>query len=165
MPGEIKVSGLKELNDNLRNLGSVTGTKAMRGGMFAATKPLIQRSKQNASIFSQSGALEHALRRVFKIETRTGASGEASRFTISIGAKVRDRVAIALYNLFHKPKRPRRGIFHGHFLEFGTATGTRPWHFLEGALRSTQSICASLMASETAKRVKRALTTKRPVND
>ncbi len=143
--------------------------------MFSATKPLLDRSKVNASAFSRpgakfdgkvsSGALKEATVRSFRTG-RTGAVlGGGTRFTMTVGPRVKHRMAVALYNLVHKPKRPRRGIYHGHFLEWGTRTGTTARHYLERALRATQGACVALLATETGKRVARALGTKRPVND
>lgn len=164
---KIEVKGLNEVRQQLINLGSVAGTKAMRQAMFAATKPLLARARQNTGIFSRSGALQKSLRRVFLAE-RFGfaAFGDnGSTFTISLGPKRRDRTAVTLYNLVYKPKHPRRGIYYGHFLEWGTKRGVHPWHWLEGALKSTAQQCVSLLGSETQKRIDKCLRTKRPVND
>lgn len=165
MTGEIKVTGFKDLQKRLASVGSITGTRAMRGAMFASTKPLLERTKQNAGIFSHSGALRQSLRRLFKVENSTLTSGDGSRFTISVGPKIRDRLAITLYNLFYRRKRPRRGIYHGHFLEWGTKTGTQAWHFMAGAVRSMASSTTELLAVQLGKRLDKATKTGRPVND
>lgn len=167
---EIKVKGLKELQQQLINLGSITGTKAMRGAMRAATKPMLLRIKTTVPV--SSGALQAAERQVFFVSNffsplrwfGGGASGDGSTFTIKIGAKVRDRTAIALYNLVHKRKRPRRGIYHGHYVEFGTKSGTPRRDFMRNAAESTAERCVVLLASELGKRIDRALKSKRPVN-
>jgi len=46
-----------------------------------------------------------------------GASG--SRFVVVIAPKAKDRVATALANLFYKRRRPIRGVFWGHLVEWG----------------------------------------------
>lgn len=162
----VEVKGLDELRKQLINLGSVAGTKAMRQSMFAATKPLLAQAKANESRSSRSGALRESLRRSFRIGKSKGVFSEGgSTFTISVGPKTKSRTAIALYNLVYRPKRPRRGIYHGHFIEFGTKTGTQARHHLEHALLSSQVQCTFGLANELRKRIERALRTKRPVND
>jgi HK97 gp10 family phage protein len=153
----IKVTGLKEIQQQLINLGSIAGTKAMRGAMRAATKPLLQKAKATAP--SRSGALREALAQTFSVS----AFGSGSRFSILVGPKVKNRTAVALYNLIYRTKR--RGIYHGHFLEFGTATGTKATGFLRNALESTAQQCVSLLGSEIKKRIDKALISKRPAND
>jgi HK97 gp10 family phage protein len=151
----VTVRGLKELEARLRDIGSVAGTKAMRSAMFTATKPILDRAKANAP--SRSGALRLALSRTFAIKSTGGGLlfGDApgSRFLIFIGPKVKNRTAVALYNLVYKPRRPRRGIFHGHFLEFGTKSGTRRTDFLKRALESSANEAVRRLADALKKRI------------
>lgn len=135
----IQVRGLKELQERLRELGTVSGSRAMRSAMFTASKPILAKAKATAPV--RSGALREALARSFGVKTSSGSiifgTGAGSRFSVLIGPKVRNRTAIALYNLVHKRRRPRRGIYHGHFIEFGTRAGTKATHWLRNALEST----------------------------
>jgi HK97 gp10 family phage protein len=201
---EIKVHGLKELEDRLREMSAVAGTKAMRSAMFAASKPILDRAKATAP--AKSGALREALARTFSVSKSSGGFGfssrssgfgasiargfgislgaEGSRFSILIGPKVRNRTAVALYNLVHKTKR--RGIYHGHFIEFdhrigskrtGTLSrartgkgvlratqrgksfglGTVPGtHFLRNALQATASQATAMLAEVLKKRIEAA---------
>lgn len=134
---DVQVKGLKELEDRLIEIGSVAGTKAMRSALFTATKPILDQAKATAP--KRSGALGVALTRSFVTEA---GSESGSKFTVKIGPKSKNRTAVALYNLVYKPKRPRRGIFYGHFLEFGTRRGTKATHWLRNALqsRATQAV-------------------------
>lgn len=129
----------------------------MRSAMFTATKPILDRAKANAPV--RSGALRQAIARTFGV--KSGARvlfGDVpgSRFSILIGPKVRNRTAIALYNLVYKPRRPRRGIFHGHFLEFGTKSGTRRTDFLKRALEASASQAVLKLAETLKKRIEAA---------
>lgn len=147
----------------------------MRGAMFTATRPLFDRAKQNASVFSRpnakidgkvsSGALREATVRSFRVGKGGAFLSSGSTFTMSVGPRVKHAKAVSLYNLVHRPRQPRRGIYHGHFLEWGTRKGVVARHYLERALRATQGACVALLSSEIAKRIARALGTRRPVND
>jgi HK97 gp10 family phage protein len=151
----IKVTGLKELQAKLIEIGSVAGTKAMRSAMFTASKPILDRAKANAPV--RSGALRQAISRTFAVRSMGGAYhfGEVpgSRFSILVGPKTKNRVALALYNLVYKPKRQRRGIYHGHFLEFGTSRGTKRTDFLRRAIESSASEAVNKLAEALKKRI------------
>ena len=160
----IVVRGLKEVQKQLINLGSVTGTKAMRGAMRAATKPLLAKAKAMAPV--RSGALREALAQTFTARSQSGffGFGSGTRFSILVGPRIKSRTAVALYNLVYKPRTPIKGIFYGHFLEFGTATGTERTNFLHNSLLSTFPQCVNLLAVELKKRIEKALKLKRPVD-
>lgn len=153
----IKVHGLRELEQKLIEIGSVAGTKAMRSAMFSASKPILDRAKANAP--TRSGALRHALSRTFAVKSLGGyrfGDLPGSRFSILVGPKVKNRTAIALYNLVYKPRRPRRGIFYGHFLEFGTSRGTRRTDFLRRAIEASASEAVNKLAEVLRKRIEAA---------
>jgi HK97 gp10 family phage protein len=69
-------------------------------------------------------------------------------FTVSIAPIAKSRTAIALYNLFYRSKR--RGIFHGHFAEFGTQR-SRKQPFLKPALDTKGPQAVSILAAEIKK--------------
>lgn len=156
----IQVRGLRELQERLRALDRVAGTKTMRSAMFVATKPILDRARATAP--RRSGALQLALARTFAVKTRSGGLlfGDAagSTFSILIGPKTRHATAIALYNLVYRLRRRRRGVIHGHFLEFGTAHGVRATHFLLRALESTSPLAVNQLAAELKKRIEAAVT-------
>lgn len=151
---DIEVKGLKELEDRLIELGAVAGMKAMRSAMFTASKPTLDQAKATAPV--RSGALRESITRTFSAASKTG-SKEGSRFSVRIGPKVKNRTAIALYNLVYRLKRPRRGIFYGHFLEFGTNAGTKATHWLRNALQATAARSAQLLAETLKKRIEAAV--------
>lgn len=153
---EIKVTGLKELQQRLKEIGSVSGTKVMRSAMFTATKPILDRAKATAP--KRSGALQVALTRTYTVDNKRVTSDDVNgaRFSILVGPKTRNRTAIALYNLVYRRKKPRRGIFYGHFLEFGTKTGTHATNWLRRALESTSTTVTELLASTLKKRIETA---------
>lgn len=134
---EVKVHGLKELQKRLVEIGSVAGTKSMRSAMFTATKPIMEQAKANTARFTRSGALRESISRTFGVKVSGGfvfgSDTAGSRFSILVGPKLRNRTAIALYNLVYKKKRPIRGIFYGHLLEFGHRIGTRKTGYLSRA--------------------------------
>jgi hypothetical protein len=158
---QIKVSGLKEVEAQLLKLGSKEGTKVLRAAMLRATKPIQDQAKANAAaIPSGSGALEKSIGRRFEIGGR-GVFGEGllpnlgGKFNVVIAPLKSSRVAIALYNLFYQPKRKRRGIYHGHFVEFGIRGPAR--HILQRALDSRGSQSVQSLASEIKAGIERLL--------
>ncbi len=152
----VTVRGLKELEARLREIGSVAGTKAMRSAMFTATKPILDRAKANAPV--RSGALRLALTRTFSVKSISGGflEGAGSRFLVLIGPRAKNRTAVSLYNLTYRLRRPRRGIFHGHFVEFGTKRGTRRTDFLKRALETSAAEAANKLAEALKKRIEAA---------
>lgn len=155
---DIQVRGLKELEQRLIDMGSVAGAKAMRSAMFTASKPILDHAKATAP--KRSGALAQALSRTFQSKRLSASTlfsaGEGTRFDVFIGPKTKNRTAIALYNLVYKRKRQRRGIYHGHFLEFGTKRGTKATHWLEKALKATANRATELLAVTLKKRIEAA---------
>lgn len=137
MTSVVQVKGLKELQKRMIEIGSVSGTKAMRSAMFVATKPLMEQAKSNTAAFTRSGALRESISRTFGVKVASGfifGSDQAgSRFSILVGPKLKHRTAIALYNLVYRKKRPLRGIFYGHLLEFGHRIGTKKTGYLSRA--------------------------------
>lgn len=117
------IKGLKEVDEALVKLGAVAGEKVIRSTLFSAARPILDQAVSNISaIPTGSGALAKATRRVYlRAQSKSaglfGSSG--SRFVVSIAPKAKDRVATALANLFYKRKRPIRGVFWGHLVEWG----------------------------------------------
>jgi hypothetical protein len=154
----IKVTGLREVEAQLLKLGSKDGTKVLRSGMLRAAKPIEQQAESNAAaIPGGSGALEKAIGRRFQIAGR-GVFGEGSlprmggRFEVVIAPFNNSRVAIALYNLFYR--RKRRGIFHGHFVEFKNSGGRK---ILSRALNTRGAEAVQSLAREIKVGIERLL--------
>lgn len=159
---EVKVSGLQELETKMVELGQIAGTKAMRSAMWYATTPLLSRAKELVS--NRSGSLQVALSRRFVVGAASNllASATGSKFTVQVLPKAKNRTAIALYNLVYKPKRPRRGIFYGHLVEFDHRVGkssrvVQGTHFLLNALRATQTTVMSRFVEALGRKVAEAL--------
>lgn len=116
------LKGLKEVDERLASLGQLAGEKVMHSTMFVAMKPVMEAARTNATAIQRSGALAKSIRRVF-LKSAAGAfqalTRTASRFIVSVAQKIRDQTAIALANLVYRPRRPRRGIFWGHLVEWG----------------------------------------------
>lgn len=154
----VRVSGLKELDAKLKQIGAVAGQKAMRSSLFAASKPILDQAKANTARWPRgSGALNLSLGRRFSVSQNVT---EGSRFTIGIGPRAKARAAIALYNLVYKRKRPIRGIFYGHLLEFrhkdraGGDVEARP--FLLPALQTKHEEATRLLAQKLEQEIAKA---------
>lgn len=117
----VEMKGLKEIENSLLRLGSVAGEKTIRSVLFRAAKPIWEQARQNiAAIPTGSGALHKATRRVQLRTVRFSAGG--SRFAIGVAPKAKDRTAVALANLHYRRRKPIRGVFWGHLVEWGFTT-------------------------------------------
>lgn len=178
---EMKLSGLKEVEDALIRLGAVAGERVMRQSLFAAVKPIMEASRANiAHIEGGSGALHESIGRTFRktIGLSAAVSGQGTRFVIQIGPRINSRAAISLYNLYYH--RHIRGIFYGHLVEFGhrvakrgggylkklnrpngkgaIAIGfVRPQPFLRPALESKSLQATFIFSNQVKRRAERAL--------
>lgn len=125
----VKVNGLKEVDDALAALGPVAGEKVIRATLFRAAAPILERVQSGLAIVQRgSGALHKATRRVYMkagSSTRGGVKSSGTRFVVAVAPKVKDQTAIALANLKYKRKKPIRGVFWGHLLEWGHRVATR----------------------------------------
>jgi hypothetical protein len=137
------IRGLKEVDEALASLGPIAGEKVMRSVLFSSATPILDRTKSGLSIIQRgSGALAKATRRVYLkagASTRGGGGGSGSRFTVAVAPKVKDQTAIALANLHYKGKKPIRGVFWGHLLEWGHRVATRS----SGRLSRSKSVSHS----------------------
>lgn len=120
-PVTIDVKGLRDVEDRMILLGSLSGEKVMRATLFVAVKPILDQAVANiAAIPTGSGALAKATRRVYlRPSVNSSLSSSGSRFTVAVAPKVKDRTAIALANLVYRRRKPIRGIFWGHLVEWG----------------------------------------------
>lgn len=126
---DVKVSGFKEIDENLAQLGAVAGEKIMRSSLFTAVKPIQDRAVAGLSAIPHgSGALAKATRRVYLrpgSRLSDGSTSSATRFVVAVAPKTKDQVALALANLHYKRKKPLRGVIWGHLLEWGHRIGSR----------------------------------------
>jgi len=164
----VNLKGLRDVEDRLATLGSVGGEKVMRSVLYAATKPIAEAAKANAQALvgsadprrpSGSGALAKSIRRVY-LRPRGLATG-GQRFTVSVAPKAKDRVAVALANLVYKRKRPIKGIYWGHLVEWGhksRGAGSVPGrNVFRRAIDTTRATAVSIFEREIARRVERAV--------
>lgn len=155
----IKVTGLRELEKQLQALGSKDGTRVLRAAMMRAAEPIQKQAQINAAALPNgSGALEKSIGRRFVIGTQKSASqflpDLGGRFTVVIAPLKTSRVAVALYNLFYR--RKRKGLFHGHFVEFGT-NRSKKQPFLAPALNARGPQAVAVLADEIRKGIERLL--------
>lgn len=160
----IKVTGLREVEKQLQVLGSKDGTRVLRAAMMRAAEPIQKQAQMNAAALPNgSGALEKSIGRRFVVGKQQSSlilPDLGGRFSVIIAPLRSSRVAVALYNLFYR--RNRRGIFHGHFVEFGTQRSKkRP--FLAPALNARGPQAVAVLADEIRKGIARLL--KRRAND
>jgi len=123
------LNGLAQVEYNLEQLGKVAGGRVMRASLFAASKPILDVAASQVRTFSRSDSLLIALGRTFRHTISTVPDDRGGRWRMSIGPRVKNRRAVTVHNQTYN--RKRRGIFHGHFLEWGHRVGNR----LTGRLR------------------------------
>jgi hypothetical protein len=118
------LKGLAEAELALERLGPVGGAKVIRAASFAATLPILRVAQSLTQQMPGSGSLSKAMGRTFKA-TPGGAVLESAggRFVTWVGPRVNVRAAVSLHNMFYR--RKRRGVFHGHFLEWGHRVGNK----------------------------------------
>jgi hypothetical protein len=118
----VEIEGLKEVDEKLTLLGAVAGEKVVRSTLFQAAKPTMESTRAAATSIQRSGALAKAIRRVYVRDPETrgrSALAGGSRFVVAVAPKAKDQVAVALANLVYRRKRPIRGVYWGHFVEWG----------------------------------------------
>lgn len=164
----VNLKGLRNVEERLTTLGSVGGERVMRSVLYAATKPILAAAKANAQALvgsadpkrpSGSGALAKSIRRVY-LRPR-GLTTGGQRFTVSVAPKAKDRVAVALANLVYKRRRPIKGIFWGHLVEWGhksRGTAAVPGrNIFRRAIDTTRATAVDIFEREIARRVDRAV--------
>ena len=154
MSADIKVRGLRDVEQMMLDLRGPEMTRALRLAMLKAAQPIETAAKERAPV--GSGALRESIGRWFQAEKKEvfGISlpNMGGRFKVKVGAKIGDRAANALHNLAYK--RKRRGIFYAHFLEFGTKRMSRR-AFLTPALQSTSAEAIETFDRDIRARIKR----------
>jgi HK97 gp10 family phage protein len=167
----LEFRGLDALEANLSRLETVARERVLRRAMIRAFRPVLHAARLAAP--RRSGALRQSLAIVAGTALRNG--GLAQRFaptavlgdktlaaSVAVVPRIKDSRAIALYNLDYgrTGNRRIRGIFYGHFLEFGTKRGVRPRRFLYNALRANAQTVIDRFAKEIGVEIKRTLSRK-----
>lgn len=163
MEVEVKMTGMKELNARLDELGALGEKKLLSRVVRRVTKPTSVAAKANLLRFRKSGALGAAV----GVYARRVRGQEVVAF--QVGAKKKHKTALFVHNAFYG--RRRKGVFYGHLLEWGHRIGTRktgwlkkrsrpsgaggvsggtvaPREWLSPALHSTQSRMVSAFVEE-----------------
>lgn len=118
----ITVTGLREVEKVLLELGSKSGTAVLRKSMLKALDPASDQAK--ASVPVASGSLRQSITRRFLI----GSSSKAATTLPALGGRFRAQLypafkakrAIAKYESYYG--RKIKGVRHGHLVEFGFTT-------------------------------------------
>lgn len=143
MEVDVKVHGLAELEARLIELGALHGERAMRRVLRKVAAPVQERAAQNASAIGKSRSLAAAVKVVL---VKPESPDEVAR--VSVAPRSKDRTAVFVHNAYYD--RKRKGIFHGHFLEFGHRIGTS-----KGRLRRPSRALTEKGLARYAKRLAR----------
>jgi HK97 gp10 family phage protein len=139
MSADLKVKGLRDLEQMLLDLRGPQASRAIRAAMLKAAEPIVSAAKANVP--TRSGALRESITRWFVVDGKESVLGidlpsMGGKFRVTVGPSTKARTAVALHNLAYR--RRRSGIFYGHFLEFGTRFRGRH-QFLAPAIQSTSA--------------------------
>lgn len=125
---DVEVLGLKQLSEKLkREIPQKARHRLMARALKRAARPMVRAARQNALSDSGSGALSAS---ITSWTEKKSASKESGHFaSVHVGPKRGNKRQIARYYQFYgkkpTPVRLKRGIFHGHFVEFGHVVRTR----------------------------------------
>jgi HK97 gp10 family phage protein len=152
--------GLAELDEKLQALSSVARERSLRRAMWPAMAPVLNHAKAGAP--RRSGALAVAMARA----VQTAGKGRGLSFggqekslvaRVVVTPRRNNRQAVALHNIFYSRKRPIRGIYYGHFLEFGTKRGVKPLKFMNRAISSNAQRVINIFAEQLEKAIRTEL--------
>jgi HK97 gp10 family phage protein len=161
----LKVTGIREIVQNLAALGPQVSRRIGRGAMSKAMKPVLASAKGNAARIAKSGSLVAALK------TRVQSADQIRRGFLGIGNTKdavrgsvvpvgKDRKALALYSLHYRKKRLVRRIRHGHLVEFGTKrSAAKP--FMRAAIEQNGQRVVDTLANEMRAGIDRELRRRR----
>ena len=133
---ELQVTGLKDLEKKLiREIPVKARSNVMARALKISAKPMIATAKSKAMNGDSSGALSMAIAPWTETKSKTRKAGLFVR--VHVGPRRSNKKALARYFGFYgiapTPKQFKRGIYHGHFVEFGSK-GRSPKPFLRPAL-------------------------------
>lgn len=151
---DLTFTGVEALQANLKRLEAVAREKALLRGMRRAFRPVLIAAQANAP--RRSGALRLSLGIVSR---KSAALGRGVAASVYVTPRSRYGRAVALYNFdYGRQSRKRiRGIFYGHFMEFGTKRGIQPRRFLHRAVQANAQRVIDLFGVELEKEIKKAL--------
>lgn len=150
----LRLEGLDQVIKNLEGLKPIAREKAMRSAMFKAMRPVLQAVQ--ATTPRRSGALRVAMSRVYLRPTARAAL-DALAYRVAVGPKSRNKGAIALANFSYGRTKRIRGVYWGHFLEFGTKRGIKPGRFMQRALQSNAQQVIDIFSNDIEGQIRRQL--------
>lgn len=116
---DVTVSGLRELEARLIELGALAGRRALTSAMRSAAKPMVAAASRNAR-GDDSGALSASIG-VFTVRKKLASRDTVAQ--VGVGPIKKNRTALFVHNSFYR--RKRKGIFYGHLIEYPHRVGTR----------------------------------------
>ncbi len=159
---EISLSfeGIDELDEKLQALSTIGRERALRRAMWPAMVPVLEHAKANAP--RRSGALAVAMARAIQSAgkgkgLRFGGQDKSLVARVVVTPRRNNRQAVALHNIFYSRKKPIRGMYYGHFLEFGTKRGVKPMKFMNRAISSNSQRVINIFAEQLEKAIRTEL--------
>lgn len=154
LEASLRLDGIDQVLRRLEGLSPIAREKALRGAMFKAMRPVLQAVV--ATTPRRSGALRLAMKRVYLRPTaRQLVDNVAAR--VAVAPKARDRRALALANFSYGRTKRLRGVYWGHFVEFGTRRGIKPGRFMQRAIQANAQQVINIFADDIEKQVRRQL--------
>lgn len=154
LEASLRLDGIDQVLRRLEGLSPIAREKALRGAMFKAMRPVLQAVV--ATTPRRSGALRLAMKRVYLRPTaRQLVDNLAAR--VAVAPKARDRRALALANFSYGRTKRLRGVYWGHFVEFGTKRGIKPGRFMQRAIQANAQQVIDIFADDIEKQVRRQL--------
>ena len=76
---------------------------------------------------------------------------------VAVAPKTRDRRALALANFSYGRTKRLRGVYWGHFVEFGTKRGIKPGRFMQRAIQANAQQVINIFADDIEAQIRRQL--------
>ncbi|HRC61627.1 MAG TPA: HK97 gp10 family phage protein [Dehalococcoidia bacterium] len=153
LEASLRIEGLDRVVANLERLQPIAREKAMRGAMFKAMRPVLLAIQ--ATTPRRSGALRLAMARVYLRPKQGLTDGLAAR--VAVAPKTKNRQALALANFSYARTRRLRGVYWGHYVEFGTRRGIKPGRFMQRALAANAQPVIDIFAGDIDAQIRRQL--------
>lgn len=145
---EVNIRGLQELEARLLEFGALTAQRVLRRILRKTATPLQHRAAANAQSIGRSNSLAASVQTI-----TTKRSGENAA-QVTVAPRYRSPVAIFVHNAYYE--RKRKGIFHGHFLEWGHRIGTRKGRLRRESRALTEKGLARYAKKRAAGKIKGA---------
>lgn len=150
----LRLEGLDRVQARLANLHPLAREKELRSTMFKAMRPVLVAVV--ATTPRRSGALRLAMKRVYlRPSARQLVDNLAAR--VAVAPKSKDRRALALANFSYGRTKRLRGVYWGHFVEFGTKRGIKPGRFMQRALQANAQRVIDIFAADTEQKIRRTM--------